>query len=96
MVGAGPCGQGAAGLIGLAQAAQRVFPAVGFAGAELAGTIVLVVSTIVATMIWGIGLWWLAHGVLSLAVRYFSSGLKFSIGFWGLIFPAGRVLHFRL
>ena len=65
----------------------------GFAGAEQAGTLVLVISALWAIMLWGLGLWWLAHGCLSLAVRAMSgNGLRFTSAYWGLTFPYGECL----
>ena len=62
-----------------------MFPAVGFAHAELAATVVLVASVLLAVMLWGVGLWWLAHGVLSLLARYLYGGMRFSIAMWGCV-----------
>ena len=64
-----------------------MFPVVGFAHAELASTVVLVVSVLLGVMIWGVGLWWLAHGVLSLTTRYLYGGMRFSIAMWGCVAP---------
>lgn len=47
-----------------------------------AGEVVFVVSTLVGLMLWGIGFWWLVHGVTCVAARFFFGGLKFNMGFW--------------
>ncbi len=47
------------------------------------------VSTLVGLMMWGAGVWWLVHGVTSVATRFLVGGLKFNMGFWGFIFPLG-------
>lgn len=85
----GPIGQGAFGLIQLAQAGQKVFPSTGFLGSSNAGEVVFIVSTIAALMLWGLGLWWLCHGMYSVIVRRIHGRLKFNMGFWGFIFPLG-------
>ena len=85
----GPLGKGAAGLLQLAAVGHQVFPAVNFVDTALASTIVQVVSVVVALMMWGLGLWWLMHGVFSLCARWFFGGLEFSLAFWGLVFPFG-------
>lgn len=85
----GPLGQGAAGLLLLAEAGQRVFPAAGFAQTEIAAAVVQVASVFIGLMMWGLGLWWLMHGVLSLSTRYLYGGLGFSMAMWGLVFPFG-------
>ena len=85
----GPLGKGAAGLLQLALVGHQVFPAVNFADTQLASTVVQVVSVVVALMMWGLGLWWLLHGVFSLCARWFFGGLEFSLACWGLIFPFG-------
>jgi len=51
--------------------------------------VVFVVSTLVGLMMWGAGVWWLVHGVTSVATRFLVGGLKFNMGFWGFIFPLG-------
>ena len=85
----GPCGQGTFALLQLGRTGKRVFDASTLAGAFGAGDIVLVASTIAALMLWGLGLWWLAHGVLSVAARAAAARLRFNMGFWGFIFPLG-------
>lgn len=85
----GPLGQGAFVLIRLGQAGKSTFAATGFLGSENAGEIVLVMSVIVALMLWGMGLWWLCHGVYSVVVRRLHGRLRFNMGFWGFIFPLG-------
>ena len=85
----GPLGKGAAGLLQLAVVGGHVLPAIDFADKQLVSTIVQVVSIGVGLMLWGLGLWWLMHGVFSLCARFFFGGLEFSLAFWGLIFPLG-------
>lgn len=85
----GPLGKGAAGLLQLAVVGHHVYPSLNFADTQLASTIVQVVSVVVGLMLWGLGLWWLMHGVFSLCARCFFGGLEFSLAFWGLIFPFG-------
>lgn len=85
----GPCGQGAYGLIQIAQAGQKVLEITGFAGQHTAGQIIFIISTVVAIMIWGLGLWWLVHGTVCVLLRIRSDKFKPSIGWWGFIFPLG-------
>ena len=85
----GPLGQGAFVLIRLAQAGQKSFAVTGFLGSENAADIVFVISTIVALMLWGMGLWWLFHGMYSVIARRLHGRLRFNMGFWGFIFPLG-------
>lgn len=47
-----------------------------------AGEVVYVISTLVGLMLWGMGFWWLVHGVTCVAARFFFGGLKFNMGFW--------------
>ena len=47
-----------------------------------AGEVVFVVSTLVGLLLWGMGFWWLVHGVTCVAARFFFGGLKFNMGFW--------------
>ena len=47
-----------------------------------AGEVVFVLSTLIGLMLWGMGFWWLIHGVTSVAARFFFGGLNFNMGFW--------------
>ena len=85
----GPCGQGVYGLVQLAKSGKKMFDATSFAMSTQAGDIISVISVLIGLVLWGIGLWWLIHGVLCLVIRAISSKLKFNLGFWGLIFPLG-------
>ena len=85
----GPCGQGAYGIIELAQAGQRVFSVNKFAGQADAGQTILVISVVFGLMIWGLGLWWLIHGTTCVILRMRSENFKSSMGWWGFVFPLG-------
>lgn len=62
------------------------------AGAEMLGTagpVLILVSQVVGTALWGFGVWWLAVA-LALTVRYLRSGaIPFHVGWWGFVFPLG-------
>ena len=81
----GPCGQGAYALLQLAQAGQAVFSSTDFAGQAVARQVILIMSTVAALMLWGLGLWWLAHGSICVLLRLRSDSLKPNMGFWGFI-----------
>lgn len=85
----GPVGQGAYAFIRLAQASKKASAATGFLGSANANEVVFVMSTILALMLWGMGLWWLFHGMYSVVVRRLHGRLRFNMGFWGFIFPLG-------
>lgn len=85
----GPLGQGAYGIMQLAKVGKEIFPEVQFAGDKIAGSMVFVISVIFATGMWGLGCWWLVHGILAVSLRFLSDGLTFNIGFWGFLFPLG-------
>ena len=85
----GPLGQGAYAIMMLAKVGKDVFPVVQFAGEQIAGSDVFVVSVVVALVMEGLGFWWLVHGVSCVTIRYLSNGLSFNMGFWGFIFPLG-------
>lgn len=77
----GPVGVSALAPLALARAGQAVL------GPE-AGT-VLSLSLVVASCVWGFGLWWLALAA-SLLVRYLRAGaIPFHVGWWGFVFPLG-------
>jgi C4-dicarboxylate transporter/malic acid transport protein len=80
-IGLGPVGVGALVPLVLAHAGQHAFGAA-------APTIVLI-SQLLATALWGFGLWWLAIAV-ALLVRYLrAGGLPFHLGWWAFTFPLG-------
>ncbi|QYE34450.1 TDT family transporter [Polymorphobacter sp. PAMC 29334] len=81
----GPIGTGALGMVVLGQAAPAIFGAAGFAEA---GHVAAAGGLIVATILWGFGLWWLLLGTL-ITARYARSGVPFNLGWWGYIFPLG-------
>ena len=85
----GPFGQGAFGIIQLAQAGKVAFRSTGFLGQSDAADVLFIISAVVGLMLWGLGLWWLCHGLYSVIVRRLNGHLKFNMGFWGFIFPLG-------
>ena len=85
----GPLGQGAYGLMQLAKVAKEIFLEVQFAGDKIAGRSLFALSAIFATAMWGLGCWWLVHGILAVTLRFLSDGLTFNMGFWGFLFPLG-------
>ena len=85
----GPLGQGAYAIMQLAKVGKEVFPATDFAGERIAASDVFVVSVVIALMMWGLGLWWLVHGISCVTIRFLSHGMHFNMGFWGFIFPLG-------
>lgn len=51
--------------------------------------LIMVITQIVSTTIWGFGLWWLAMSV-ALLVRYARmGGVPFHLGWWAFVFPLG-------
>lgn len=85
----GPCGQGTFGIVQLAKASIVAFKNTDIAGIPKAADIVLVISIIVGLMTWGLGLWWLVHGLACVSLKAYSSRLRLNMGFWGFIFPLG-------
>jgi C4-dicarboxylate transporter/malic acid transport protein len=76
----GTLGTGILGMLGLGGAMPHAFGAL---GRTMDGAAVLV-----ATALWGLGLWWLAMS-LALTVHQARRGLPFNLGWWGLTFPLG-------
>ena len=74
----GPLGQGAFAIMQLAKVGKEVFPAVQFAGEQIAGSDVFVISVVVALCMVGVGFWWLVHGISCVALRFMSHGLNFN------------------
>ncbi len=77
----GPLGVGALSLIALARAGSALF-------GDSSGAVTSI-SILMATGLWGFGLWWLAL-VAALLVRYArNGGVPFSLGWWAFTFPLG-------
>jgi C4-dicarboxylate transporter/malic acid transport protein len=80
-IGLAPIGIGSLDLLRMAQKGTEVW------GEQ--AQVVLSLSSIVATMLWGFGLWWLPMAAL-LLVRYLrNGGLHFTLGWWAFTFPVG-------
>jgi len=85
----GPSGQGAFGLIQMAEVGRTVFAERRLAGEAEAGRIIFIFSTVMGLFIWGLGLWWLVHAAFASAIRLSLGGVKFSLVCWQIIFPLG-------
>jgi C4-dicarboxylate transporter/malic acid transport protein len=81
-IGLGPIGVGSLALVRLAAATPHFWGAAAAAAVSAA-------STLVATALWGFGVWWLATALL-LLVRYRREGpLPYGVGWWAFTFPLG-------
>lgn len=85
----GPLGQGTFGLIQMSEVGKTAFKATSFIGEGEGANVIYIVSVIIGLGLWGLGFWWLLHGVLSVVTRYVENRLRFNMGFWGFIFPLG-------
>ncbi|MBO9546409.1 TDT family transporter [Caulobacter sp.] len=81
----GPLGSGALALLLLGEAAPSVLADVGLSAYAVAfkGA-----SLLIALLLWGYGLWWLATAAMA-TVRQVRRGLPFNLGWWGYTFPLG-------
>jgi tellurite resistance protein TehA-like permease len=73
----------------MAKVGKKIFMDTDFAGFSNSGDVIFIVSVIIGLMIWGLGLWWLVHGMACVIIRMLSTRLQFNMGFWGFIFPLG-------
>jgi len=86
----GPIGQGAFGIMQLALAGKNnAYTENGFTTVSNAADIIVVFSTLIGLILWGFGLWWLVHGIISVVIRVFDGGIGMNMGLWGFIFPLG-------
>jgi C4-dicarboxylate transporter/malic acid transport protein len=80
-IGLGPVGVGSLALLRLASTSAPVWgdaaPAVSAA------------STLAATALWGLGLWWLAASIVVLGAYLRRGRLPYGVGWWGFTFPLG-------
>lgn len=81
----GPLGSGALALLLLGEAAPGVLADVGLSAYAVAFK---GVSLLIALLLWGYGLWWLATAGMA-TVRQVRRGLPFNLGWWGYTFPLG-------
>ncbi len=80
-IGLGPIGVGSLALLRLAAAGQPYW------GDQAAA--VERISTLLAAVLWGFGLWWLATAAI-LLTRYLRHGrLPYGVGLWAFTFPLG-------
>ncbi|OIQ79144.1 putative membrane proteinc [mine drainage metagenome] len=80
-IGLGPIGVAVLAVLALARAGHSLFGPT--------ATTVSMISLLVATALWGFGLWWYAAAA-TLLVRYLRAGrLPFHLGWWGFTFPLG-------
>ena len=80
-IGLGPIGVAVLASLALARAGHTLFGPT--------ATTVSMISLLVATALWGFGLWWYAAAA-TLLVRYLRAGrLPFHLGWWGFTFPLG-------
>ncbi len=61
----GPCGEGAAAIVQLGSVSRKVFAASNFGQSAASGETVYFLSIVLGLMLWGAGLWWFCHGVLT-------------------------------
>ncbi|KAJ2957131.1 hypothetical protein NQZ79_g7116 [Umbelopsis isabellina] len=85
----GPMGQGAYGIVQLGKASKMVLSDTDMLHGTHTGEIIETTTTLAGLLLWGFGLWWLCHGILSVTTRALTNKLLFNMGFWGFIFPLG-------
>lgn len=83
----GPLGQGSFGIVQLGIVARNLLDDI--TATSGAGDIIYIVSVLMGLIIWGLGAFWLFHGVIAVIYRAAGGEIKFSMGFWGFIFPIG-------
>ena len=81
----GPLGMGGFTIMYLGQVARTLFPATHFID-PLGGTVAYIMGFLVALLMWGFGLMWLAFALCTI---YLSRPFPFNMGWWGFVFPLG-------
>ena len=81
----GPIGTGALGMALFSQIAPAALATGDLAplAPAIAGA-----SLLLATLLWGYGLWWVGLAGL-ITARYFTAPVPFNLGWWGYVFPLG-------
>ncbi|KAN0064150.1 Plasma membrane sulfite pump involved in sulfite metabolism [Thecaphora frezii] len=89
----GPCGQGGEACLHLGQVALRLFPRIatrpdsGVTQLVNVGEALYGAGLISALLLFGLGVWWLAIGLLTILRETQRGRLPFNMGWWGLTFP---------
>ncbi|KAJ1036083.1 hypothetical protein NDA18_000228 [Ustilago nuda] len=86
----GPCGQGGEACLHLGRVALHLFqrsPASGVAQLYSVGQALYGAGLISAMLLFGLGIWWLAIGLLTIIRELKRGKLQFNMGWWGLTFP---------
>ncbi|PWN51040.1 hypothetical protein IE53DRAFT_343002 [Violaceomyces palustris] len=89
----GPCGQGGEACLHLGQVALKLFPKVstlpgnGVTQLISVGQALYGAGLVSALLLFGLGVWWLLIGVMTLLREVRRGRLKFNMGWWGLTFP---------
>jgi tellurite resistance protein TehA-like permease len=81
----GPLGFGGFTIMYLGQVARTLFPAIHFID-PLGGTVAYILGFLLALIMWGFGLMWLAFALCTI---YLSRPFPFNMGWWGFTFPLG-------
>lgn len=91
----GPTGQAGYAILLIGQSLSTLFPAISTAStstsSEAAGTIINIVCTSIAFVLWSLATMWIIYAVLAIQSTLRKSIITFRISFWGLVFPNVRV-----
>ncbi|PWZ00444.1 hypothetical protein BCV70DRAFT_199721 [Testicularia cyperi] len=93
----GPCGQGGEACLHLGKVALGLFPAVstrdgsGVRQLISVGEALYGAGLISALLLWGLGIWWLFIGLLTIARELRNGKLGFNMGWWGATFPTASL-----
>ncbi|CDS01269.1 hypothetical protein [Sporisorium scitamineum] len=90
----GPCGQGGEACLHLGKVALKLFPTISTPASSSGvpqlfsvGQALYGAGLISAMLLFGLGIWWLAIGVLTIIRELKRGKLGFNMGWWGLTFP---------
>ena len=78
----GPLGQGGAGIIQLGVVAKKI----NFVDPSFA-TVLHAIGVFIGLIMWTYAILWIVFAVVTIATRF--PRIKFSMGWWGFIFPLG-------
>ncbi|KAF7981402.1 hypothetical protein HWV62_33907 [Athelia sp. TMB] len=95
----GPCGQGGYALVELGRNTMTLFPLLAaahpnneaYASLASIGGAMYGAALVSGLMLWGLGLWWLFHAVVTVSSHYVTYDIAFNMGAWGVTFPLGSL-----
>jgi len=95
----GPCGQGGYTFIELGRNSMTLFPLLAaehpgneaYTALSLVGPVMYGSTLAFGLMLWGLGIWWMFHAVVTVSTHYMTCDIAFNMSAWGVTFSLGSL-----